>query len=200
MCSALYAASGSHSSPGTASAITAMDLADNVVVIGGRYQNSLQLLGSQLPEATASDAFVIALDASSQDVLWAYPTAETGATFDQAQWEAVVDLAILGVKDCGAVYIAGCSVLASVAGPNCVDPAGGKRGFVIKLDLATGQELWVESIPLENPAYDIFLPTALRAFDDKVYLAASTFGSVSLAGGTFDGTGPMESLVLELTR
>ena len=89
---------------------------------------------------------------------------------------------MLGDRACGAVYVLGCSAPGTTANPDCIYADVGKSAFVIKLDLGTGSRIWVQEIELENPDFEYFLPTALTAAEDKVWLAATLFGSVNVAG------------------
>ncbi len=188
------------SRPGATSTVTAIDIADHVVVVGGRTEGSLQLLGAQLPPATGVDAFVIAIDAKTQMPIWTYPGATATPGFQTDAWESVVDLSALGTRSCGAVYVAGCSVPSGAPNPNCALPTKGQHGFIAKLDLGTGKEIWVNEILVANPATDLFLPTALRAVGDDVLLAATSLGSQTVAGGAIDSPGTMSTFVLRLTK
>ncbi len=185
--------------PGTASAVTAMAEADGTVLIGGRYDGELSMLGATLGAATSTDAFVIAMDSTSRDVLWTYPGATPTPGYDVIGHNALVDLAVLGTRDCGAVYLVGCTVPSTETNGDCAEPKVGKRGFIVKLDLGTGRELWVDDVALENPDYDLFLPTAIAAQGDHVWVAATASGKVDVAGTQVIGASPMETLVLTLS-
>ncbi len=186
--------------PTTSSGVSAMSLSDHVLLLGGRYTGVLSMLGATLPEATTDDAFVMALDTATEDVLWTYPSADVEPSFSRAGFNTVIDLVALGERDCGAVYVLGCSAPGDVGNPDCVVASPGKTGFVVKLDISTGREVWVQEVELENPGFDFFLPSAITASEDRVWLAATLLGSVQLAGGTVSGDMPQESVVVELSR
>jgi hypothetical protein len=133
-------------------------------------------------------------------VLWTWPAADGAPTYDDAGFDSVVDLVALGTRACGAVYVAGCSDPSSGSTGNCAYPGKAKHGFIAKLDLGTGQEIAIDEATLENPGYDVFLPTALAASADRVWLAASVSGKIGIAGTEIVGASPMETVVVELTK
>jgi len=185
--------------PGTPSAITVVRFADDRLVFGGRYDGTLSMLGATLPPASSTDAFVMVMARDNREILWTYPgtTAEPG--YERIGFNVVTDLAVMGDRDCGAVYVLGCTVPGGGSAAECVVPLGGKRGFIAKLDFTTARELWVDDIALENPNYDFFLPTAMTAQGNRLWLAATVNGQVAVAGTQIEGAAPQETLVLELS-
>ena len=157
------------------------------------------MLGVTFPASSAGDAFVIAMDPHTRDVLWSYP-GTSPAGYDQTGFNSVVEVAVLGTRDCGAVYVLGCTVPSSGTQADCVVPAAGKRGFLAKLDLMSGREIWVENFVLGNPDFDFFLPTAMTAKLDKLWIAGTVSGKAAIAGTQVVGAAPQEAVVLQLSR
>lgn len=186
--------------PGAASAITSMDVIDGVLVVGGRYTGALEMMGASFPEATGYDAFVMAIDTVTEDLLWSYPQAGDDIGYDPALFDTVVDLAALGGRDCGAVYVLGCEVASTTSDPDCVFPETGKSGFILKIDVTTGARVWSQVMELANPGFEFFVPTAITASEDKVWLAATVLGQLDIAGGTVIGAAPQESVVVQIGK
>jgi len=157
------------------------------------------MLGTTLPESGSMDAFVIAMNPTDREVRWTYPSASTPAGYDTQGYNTVADVAWLGTRECGAVYLLGCTVVGGGSDAACVTPALGKRGFLVKLDLGTGEEVWREDFAMANPGFEFFFPTALTANADAVWLAGSAFGQITIAGTQINAAAPMETFVLKLS-
>jgi hypothetical protein len=183
-------------SAGGASAGTALRYFQGELLLGGRYASSLPLLDATLPSAAGTVPFVAAIDPKSQHVKWSFPDAFAISGFDPQRWYSVVDLAAAGTPECGALYVIGCSAPPTATVLDCATPEPGKTGFLTKLDLATGQPIWTEEIALGDPATDTFVPTAITASSDHVWVA-STFSGAATGWGMSLVSGPSkESTVL----
>lgn len=186
--------------PPAPSTITTVNVHDNIVLIGGRYDGALSMLGEELPQSSSVDAFVMAVDPGTRDVLWTYPDGVAEPGYEKQYFNTVVGLAALGTKDCGAVYVLGCTVEGSGTAANCDVPGPKKRAFLAKLDMATGAEIAIENATLANPGFELFVPTAIAADDERVWMAASVGGTATFAGAQIPGATPMESVVLQISR
>jgi hypothetical protein len=185
--------------PGTRSTITTVRFADDRLLIGGRYDGELEMLGKSLPPSSADDAFVMAMDRDTRDILWTWPAAEGDPGYDRAAFNSVVDIAVLGDRDCGAVYVLGCTVPGGGSTAECATPKAKKHGFLAKLDFTTGGVVWSQDIQLENEDFDFFLPTAITAQGERVWMAATLNNSVTLAGTQVSGAQSGETVVFELS-
>ncbi len=183
---------------GVGSAATTVRHRDGRVVVGGHYSGDLTFGAATLPNASAPVPFVAAVDSATDAVLWTWPAADgpTGAAADL--YASVVDLAISGTKDCGAVYVLGCVSPASVGFRDCATIEPGKTSFVTKLDLATGAQLWTETVALGDPVTDLMMPTAIVSADDRVWVAATFTGTFEAWGQHLESGTSRESVVLRL--
>lgn len=186
--------------PGTPSAITSMAFVDSVLVLGGRYDGSLAMLGETLPASSGGDAFVMAVDPVTRKVIWRYPAGDAKPAYDPTGFNTVVDVAALGTRVCGAVYVLGCTVPTGGTAADCSVPAKGKRGFLLKLDLGNGKLVSVDDFTLENPSVDFAMPTALTASGEKIWMAATISGKATIAGTPVVGGAPEETVVLQLSH
>lgn len=184
---------------GDGSAITSLRSFAGQLVIGGRYAGSLPFADGALPAVAGTAPMVVVMDPKTQHVVWTYPDATTAGGFDAKRWYSVVEVAALGTADCGAVYIAGCSVPTSASTLDCVTFEPGKTGFVSKLDFATGRVIWTTESALGDPTTDSFVPTALTAAEDHVWLAATFNGTVDGFGTKLKSGISHESAVVRLT-
>ncbi len=175
--------------PGVPSAGTSVELVDGLILIGGRYQGELNLLSEVFPASSWAVPFVAAVESSTKDVVWSYPADEDAASFDPARWKMVVDMAVVGNRETGSVWVAGCSAPPTAEVLDCATFEPGKSGFLIELSLATGRPEWTKAIELEDPSADAFVPTAIFANDEAVWLAASHRGTVDAFGQSLT-TGP----------
>ena len=180
---------------------------NGTVIVGGGREGALRISGTDLPATdVATDAFVVALDPTTSAVSWVYPPA-AGPSFSTSEYEAVVDLAIVEEPGCqgGVVYVVGC-ITDPVQDADCLYPvdtaAAGppKRGFLVKLDLATGQEIFARELQ-QNEAAGMFLPTAVAADRTGVWLAADLHGSITLEPPVGDVTSSpgRDTVILQLT-
>lgn len=176
------------------STITALEIGDGLLLGGGRYQGALQLLDVSLPQADDFDPFVFAMDLASQSIVWTYP-GDDSSSLQRAGWSAVTGLATLGDRDCGgAVYVIGCT---DPDAEDCSIAKPGKRGFIVKLDLADGTELWATEIDASPPA--LFLPTAITSATDRLWIAATLRGEIDVAGYTLTTGAASEAAIFRVT-
>ncbi len=177
------------------------------ILVGGGREGSLRISGTDLPPTDiASDAFVVALDPTTSAVAWVYPP-ESGPSFPTSEYEAVVDLAVVSEPGCegGVVYVVGC-ITDPVQDADCLYPvdiaAPGppKRGFFVKLDLTTGQEIFARELQ-QNESDGMVLPTAVAADGTGVWLAADFHGSITLESPVGLQTSSLgrDTLVIQLT-
>ncbi len=153
------------------------------IVIGGGYGGTLD--GTALPATTAQiDPFVIAVSADDPTTtVWAWPGASSA--LDRSRYEAVLDVAVVTPGSCGAegvVYVAGCTAGNGAGTRTCLRPYGDadKGGFLVKLDLATGAEISVQTFAADNPTNGLFLPTAMDADPTGVWVAFSLQGNATV--------------------
>ncbi|MBL9027766.1 MAG: hypothetical protein JNL21_36585 [Myxococcales bacterium] len=177
------------------------------IVVGGGREGSLRISGTDLPPTdVGTDAFVVALDPTTSAVAWAYPP-ESGPSFPTSEYEAVVDLAVVAEPGCdgGVVYAVGC-ITDPLQNADCLAPidvaAQGppKRGFLVKLDLATGEEIFARELQ-QNEGDGMVLPTAVAADRTGVWLAADLHGSITLEPpiGMVASSAGIDTLVIQLT-
>ncbi len=182
---------------GGKSAIMSIRYADDRVVVGGQYEGMASLRGVMLPEADTTTPFVQAIDAATKQPVWTWPASDGPSGADPAAYRGVVDIAVLGQKTCGAVYVLGCSSPLTVGYRDCSTIEPGKTSFLTKLDLATGTVIWSNTVKLTT-YQDIFMPTAIASAPDHVWVAATYAGKLDPWGQHVESGMSRESLVLHL--
>lgn len=172
------------------------------LIIGGGY--NAPIVNTSLPATTDYDPFVIAVSRDDPGTtLWSWPS--PGSKLDRNKYEAVFDLAVVDPAGCGSsgvVYVVGCSIGANATVKSCQRAYGDvdKGSFLVKLDLATGEELAVSSFGPTNPASEMFLPTALAADTTGIYVAFNLLGSAEVPGLDAPLTGAAPNVEGKLIR
>jgi hypothetical protein len=81
---------------------------------------------------------------------------------------------------------------------DCTSFERGKRGFVTKLLLATGEVVWTHEMQLAEPDLEMFVPTAITANDQHVWVAVTYQGTFDAWGEPLTSGPSPESVVLRL--
>lgn len=184
--------------PGATSAVTSVRRAGSQLMIGGNYEGTLDALGVSLPESETRAPFVMAFDPQTEQVLWSWPPEGGAPRASEDLWTSVVDVAVSGTEECGAVYVLGCESPQTSGFLDCATFEFGKTTFLMKLDRATGAVLWSESVVLEDPINHLFMPTAIAAHEERLWVAATYFGVADAFGHELESGVSRESVVLQL--
>ncbi|NUO49080.1 MAG: hypothetical protein HOV80_09515, partial [Polyangiaceae bacterium] len=120
-----------------------------------------------------------------KNTLWGWP--RDASLLDRSLYEAVVDIAVVASPGCaaeGSVYVAGCIVGPGATTRTCLRPYldADKRSFLVKLELSTGAEQWVQVYEPQDTMTGLFLPTAIDADPTGLWVAFNLQGNADVPG------------------
>lgn len=123
--------------------VAAIDRRDGVIVAGGCFEGTIEILGTTLTSQGGADVWVAALS-DTHELLWVVHGANAGPVpFGETGSTCLGDLAI---GDQGQVVISGWYIQQlDIAGALLPDLGPNEEGFVVVLELADGTLRWAQS-------------------------------------------------------